>query len=504
VSAGGASGGGGGSALAGTGPVSGGAGSGIGGATGGVTGAAGGAGLVAGAGSGGGSTAITVALDQTDQTIEGFGINDTYEPSAFSSTVAESLFTTTASDGIGLSMLRIGMSDQGTDQNKFESTNISAATSHGAKIIGSCWSPPKECKTNNNVNDGGHLISNDNGKCYGSWSDTIVSWAKGHDLYAMSIGNEPDFASCGTVDPCNGNYPSTLYTANEMVAWVKVAGPKLQAAGIKVIAPEASEWNHAWSNTSAGPDVAGKNSSDPLKCGFPSNNPACDTGDGYDYGHWLAKDEMAWGAFDVFGVHEYDSQVATAWPGDLTVKKKEVWQTEMSGVKYWPEQGPSSDINNAVVVAGWIHSALVVGEASTWFWWWYTPIPASSNGTNDNEGLVLQDQTAWTKRYYALGNYSKFVRPGYVRVEVTGNVPSNVLLSAYKGSDGTLVVVAINDGTTDVSLPIAITGGTAPASLTPTVTSANDNLASKPAVAVTSGSFMAALGAKTVTTFVGK
>jgi hypothetical protein len=33
--------------------------------------------------------------------------------------------------------------------------------------------------------------------------------------------------------------------------------------------------------------------------------------------------------------------------------------TEMSGVKWWPEQGPSSDINNGVAVAGWIHSALV-------------------------------------------------------------------------------------------------------------------------------------------------
>src|SRR5437762_2822574 len=87
----------------------------------------------------------------------------------------------------------------------------------------------------------------------------------------------------------------------------------------------------------------------------------------------------------------------------------------MSGVKWWPEQGPSSDINNGIAVAGWIHSALVVGDASAWVYWWYQPL---STTTNDNEGLILQNGTD-TKRRYTLGNYSKFVRPGFVRVDAT-------------------------------------------------------------------------------------
>jgi glucuronoarabinoxylan endo-1,4-beta-xylanase len=53
-------------------------------------------------------------------------------------------------------------------------------------------------------------------------------------------------------------------------------------------------------------------------------------------------------------------------------------------------------------------------------------------------------------------------------------------------------------------VPISISGGTAPATLTPWVTSASDNLASKTAVTVSSGSFTATLAATTVTTFVGK
>ncbi len=42
------------------------------------------------------------------------------------------------------------------------------------------------------------------------------------------------------------------------------------------------------------------------------------------------------------GVHQYDTQVAELWPADVT-EKKPVWQTEMSGVKWWKEQGPSAD-----------------------------------------------------------------------------------------------------------------------------------------------------------------
>jgi glucuronoarabinoxylan endo-1,4-beta-xylanase len=433
-----------------------------------------------------------VQLDQTHQTIEGFGINDTWG-SQFTSTVADSLFTTTGT-GLGLSILRVGMSPIGAFYNSFESANISAAKSRGAKIIGTCWSPPASCKDNNKTLDGGQLLAS----CYTSWATTITNFAKNNGLYAMSIANEPDFASCGATEPCNGNYDTAVYTANEMVAFVKVAGPLLQAAGVKVIAPEPQQWLHLWSNESAtGSYPSGKNSPDPLQCGFPATSTTCASGGGYDYGHWLANDSAAWAAFDILGVHEYDTQHAEAWPSDVP-HTKPVWTTEMSGIQWWPEQGPSSDINNGVAIAGWIHSALVTGDASAWLWWWY-----QAAGTDDNEGLLLKDGTD-TKRHYTLGNYSKFIRPGYTRVDITGNSSTDLLLSAYKATDGTVVVVAINKGTVAATVPISISGGIAPASCTPNVTSATDNLKAGTAVTVTGGIFTASLAATTVTTFVCK
>jgi len=447
---------------------------------------AGAAGTSAGGSAGVNNTGpVTVQLTQTHQKIEGFGINDTYN-----APVPSSIFD--ATKDIGLTILRVGMDPSGNFITSGASGDITMVKGvSGSKIIGSVWTAPANCKSNNNVNDGGHL----NTSCYNSWASAITKFAKDNGLYAMSVSNEPEFASCGSADPCNGNYPTMLYTANEMVAFVKVVGPMLQQAGIKVISGETSEWNHLWSNTSAGPDPGGHNSSDPLKCGFPPSNTVCDTGGGYDYGHYLAKDATAWAAFDIIGTHEYDSQHAYPWPSDVTAARKEVWQTEMSGVKWWPEQGPSSDINNGIAVAGWIHEALAIGDASAWLYWNYSQ-------TGDNEGLVLGSTD--TKRHWTLGNYSKFVRPGYTRVDVAGAIPDNVLLTGFVGADGTVVVVAINKATAAVSVPITIAGGTAPASMTPWVTSSSANLASQSAVTVANGTFTAALGASTVTTFVGK
>jgi len=483
--------------------------------TGGTTsGGAASGGATSGGTSSGGTGGVTVKLDAVHQTIQGFGINDALVSSSWGTTGLDYLFGTTGKDAIGLSIMRIGMSPEG-DLAGTNAANLSYAKSHNVRLIGSCWSPPASCKSNGRTDQGGYLLNT--GTCFADWAKKIVDFAKNQGLYAMSIGNESDFASCAAKGPpCTTDYVTTTYTAKQMVEWLKFVGPKLQDAKIKVIAPEASEWIHAWSNISAtGSTVTGHpNSSDPLNCGCYANvisadkektcAQTCLDGNGYDYGHWMWKDQVAWKAFDIFGVHEYDSQIAFAWPSDVNNGKPdhEVWQTEMSGVRYWPQEGPSSDIINGVAVAGWIHSALTIGEASAWLWWWY-----QAYDQNDNEGLA-QNKNAMSssplnKRYYVLGNYSKFVRPGYTAIEVGGNESADVLLSAFKGTDAT-VIVAVNKGSTATSVPIRFSGGTAPASCTPNVTSATDNLTAGTAVAIMGGALNAMLPSMTVTSFVCK
>ncbi len=473
------------------------------------TGEGGGTGTGGGqAGSTGGKGDVTVQLDKTRQTIQGFGLNIALvnNPVPIST-----IYGTEGTDGIGLSILRVGMNSKG-DLN---GGGISEAKAKGAKIIGSVWSAPADWKSNKSEQRGGYILE----QYYGQWAERIANFAKNQGLYGMSVANESDFASCEGVPVCTNDYETMIYTANQMVAWIKVVGKKMKevAPNVKVIAPEASEWIHAWSTLSAtGSLIASHpNSSDPHKCGCfsntidPEKEKTCDAkclkGDGYDYGHYLWKDQEAWKSFDIFGVHQYDSQIAYAWPADVNDGKrdKEIWQTEMSGVMHWPEQGPSKDIKNGLAVAGWIHSALTVGEASAWLYWWW-----KAYYSDDNEGLGLiksdSDNSAKAKRFYTMGNFSKFVRPGYVAVEAA-DASKDVLISAYKSEDGkTVVIVAINKAEGKASPKIGFAGGTAPTSCTPNVTSESDNLKAGTAVTVADGVLTADLASKTVTTYVCK
>ena len=54
--------------------------------------------------------------------------------------------------------------------------------------------------------------------------------------------------------------------------------------------------------------------------------------------------------------------------------------------------------------------------------------------------MVRDSKLMWT-----LGNFSRFVRPGAVRLDMEGNMEiDGLMLSAYKNTDGTLAIVAIN------------------------------------------------------------
>lgn len=461
---------------------------------------------------------LTVQLDQVRQIIRGFGINATIMPQG-ESLPWNQLFTLEGENALGLSILRIGMHENGGHRDV--PSDWQQARQLGARIIGSCWSAPAGWKTNNNTKAGGHLLP----EYYDDWAMRIADYAADNDLYAMSIGNETDFASCsdsaGTCSPpLTDEYESMVYTGKELAEFVKVAGPIFdeRAPNTKMIAPEASLWIHVWSNLSPTNKAnGGYDSSDPLDCNCFSNEitaaaeatcaPHClkEGGQlaegGYDYGHWLASDPAAWSAFDIMGVHEYESQVAYKWPDDVNggVRDKEVWQTEMSGVRYWPEEGPSTHMDNGLAVARWIHSALTVGEASAWLYWWY-----EAYYQNDNEGLALiQGSNTIAKRYYTMGNFSRYIRPDvFHAVQVAGPSPDQVLVSAYKGDAGELVIVAINETGAAVDVPIAISGGTAPAMMVPYVTTAEANWAEGEPVAVTDNSLPASLPAKSVTTFV--
>ena len=104
---------------------------------------------------------------------------------------------------------------------------------------------------------------------------------------------------------------------------------------------------------------------------------------------------------------------------------------------------------------------------------------------------------------FAVGQYSRFVRPGYYRIDATNT--ATALISAYKDPvAGNFAIVAINSDSNTINQTFNLTNFTAVTSVTPWITSATLDLASQTAVAVTNSAFTYTLPAQSIVTFVGQ
>lgn len=135
--------------------------------------------------------------------------------------------------------------------------------------------------------------------------------------------------------------------------------------------------------------------------------------------------------------------------------------------------------------------------------------PLAKNAEGWNDGLVYYDpdyaangnQTLYmTKRYYTLGQYSRFVKPGAVAHNVTG-APSGVEVSSYE-SKGKWVVVVNNHNTTDTALNLHFNSGTPVRARQAVRTSATENWASVARPSVRGATASTTLAARSVTTYV--
>ena len=119
--------------------------------------------------------------------------------------------------------------------------------------------------------------------------------------------------------------------------------------------------------------------------------------------------------------------------------------------------GRDLGIDPALYLARVIHNDLTVSNASAWHWW------IAISPYNYKDGLIYVDKEKEDGAYYeskmlwALGNYSKFIRPGYQRIAVEINNQKqqspDLLVSAYKAKDeDEVVLVIVNSGIKEVKV----------------------------------------------------
>ena len=127
--------------------------------------------------------------------------------------------------------------------------------------------------------------------------------------------------------------------------------------------------------------------------------------------------------------------------------------------------------------------------------WWFGFAPTSMSGCNILHGssVLLNGDV--------LGQYARFIRPGYVRVNATYNPAGTVYVSAYKGA-GRVVIVAINTGKLTTRTTFQIQNGHV-SRLFPVQTDPFEKMAALPAVKAVKNAFTVSLPLQSVTTFVG-
>ncbi|MBK0379874.1 glycoside hydrolase family 30 beta sandwich domain-containing protein [Mucilaginibacter segetis] len=387
------------------------------------------------------STTITVDENTTYQGIDGFGFTLTGGSAGLlnglggnQTNVLNELFGT-GNGQIGISYLRIsiGASDLSSSDFTYNQTagdvnmnNFSLAPemqdmipilkkiiaiNPTIKILATPWTAPTWMKVNTTGNKG-YTGGSLNTAYYDAYARYIVKYiqamqAQGITIDAITPQNEP-------LNPYNN--PSMVMQANEQVTFINNnLGPQLHNAGLntKIIAYDHNADVPSYATTvlaGAGQYV-----------------------DGSAF-HLYAGDISA-----LAGVHN-------AYP-NKNVYFTEQWvgaPSNFGGDLSW-------HVNNLIIGAtrNWSRNVLEWNLASD-----PNNYPHTNGGCSNCLGGITVSGTSITRNvgYYIIAHASKFVRPGAVRI--ASNVAGNIQNVAFKNSDGSKVVIALNTGSSSVSFKL--------------------------------------------------
>src|ERR1700730_8914341 len=378
------------------------------------------------------------------QEIDGFGASsasDMPELNAITDARADMFFDPVK--GIGLSLLRTQIQPDGSS---LEIVTAQKAAARGARVWAAPWTPPANYKTNGTLEKGGYLITSN----YSGWASVLAGYvrlmqSKGVPIYALSVQNEPDISQ---------TYGSCLYSAQNIHDFVPHLYSALQSAGVgdtKIMIAEQYQWAFDLTNAAmADPSVAQH--------------------------------------VGIIAAHGYGNERILAHSsGDA-----HLWETEDSGAP--TNRRFDGSIRDGLKWASKIHDFLTVANVNAWHWWTLMTDEDDNGGLTDIHGSPA-------KRMYILGNWSKFVRPGWHRIGVT--VSGSVQISAFKDpKNRSFAIFALNTDRYSKAQTFSLQGFSAD-SIIPWVTSASLSLAPQVPVIVSGGTFTYRLSASSVTTFTG-
>ena len=308
-------------------------------------------------------------------------------------------------------------------------------------IMATPWSPPAWMKTGDSL-IGGRLI--DDPKIYFSYALYLLKFvqayrAQGVHVDFISVQNEPQNRTPGT-------YPGTDMPSAQEEKIIQDLGPMLRAAGLhtRILA-----YDHNWAEHPN--DIA--------------STPPDETADTNDYPQQVLSSPAArWVSGVAYHCYYGDPSAMTAlhdqFPGE------DIYQTECSGSQSAVPADTFSD------TLKWQARNLEIGSTRNWAKTvvnWNLALDPSGGphvgGCGTCTGIVTAgpgDTVTPNAEYYALGQLSRFVQPGAVRIASTsfGTTGWNgqIMDVAFVNPDGSTVLVAHNENDNPQSFSVSENG----------------------------------------------
>jgi glucosylceramidase len=410
------------------------------------------------------STAPTVVVDPTltYQTMQGFGgaITDSSAsllytlPAAQRAQVMASLFSPVTGDGLDYLRQPIGGSDMvataaytyddlAAGQSDYNMRHFSIARDQAQilpllreakalnprlQVIASPWSPPAWMKSSDSL-IGGRLIATP--QVYQAYARYLLKFieayrANGVNVDAITVQNEPQNRS-------PSGYPGTDMPSAQEAAVIEDLGPMIKAAHLRT---EIFAYDHNWQEHPN--DIA--------------STPPDEVGDINNYAQQvLATPAARWISGVAFHCYSGDPSAMTAFHNEYP--KLQIFMDECSGSQ---SADPASTFSDTLK---WHSRNLEIGSTRNWsstvINWNIALNPSGGphvGGCGTCTGILTigpGDTVTPDAEYYALGQLSRFVQPGAVRIASTsfGTTGWNgeVMDVAFRNQDGSTVLVAHNE-----------------------------------------------------------
>ncbi|MDF2925965.1 MAG: glycoside hydrolase family 30 [Paenibacillaceae bacterium] len=338
-----------------------------------------------------------------------------------------------------------GVWDWDTDQHQIWFSNEAIEHGEDIRFYAVPWSAPAWMKDNQSEVNGGHLLP----QYYDAYANYLKTWVEryrnvhGFDIRWLSVQNEPNTIVA---------YASAAYTHEEM----------------DIVAGKVADAVH--------------NAGLPVMVGAPEGNTRLTT---YEYLSSMSEQTKA--KLDFIPTHFYGGNT-----NNLAGFGKPLFQSEVSYTT-----SNVANISDGVDTGKQIADALSLGYHGWLRWWFVSP----NNGTSGESLVQLRpDGTySYNKRLFTMGQFSRFIRPGYVKVQADSGYKGLIVTAAKDPVTGAAAVVVINDSMQAIQSPVY--GLTAP-SVNVYRTSAYEDMAALGQQTVVDGTLTRSFPAQSVTTLV--